>query len=186
MVAYVCVPVLVVAGATDLENDWFSLQAWRGGVSRAWQCSSSVTTTTPVEQITISSQVSVFIITKEIEVIKSSQISGRGSQMIKGKFEHKRVLSISLTGNLGFQYSHMWWFGKEIDSLPNFQSAFMIVGPWINHLYLTVAAVAVVRTANQFCSWSCFLFSLGLVFLFFMLVDWCGLVAVMLLGLKDS
>jgi hypothetical protein len=62
----------------------------------------------------------------------------------------------------------------------------MIVGPWINHLYLTVAAVAVVRTANQFCSWSCFLFSLGLVFLFFMLVDWCGLVAVMLLGLKDS
>jgi hypothetical protein len=62
----------------------------------------------------------------------------------------------------------------------------MIVGPWINHLHLAVTAVAVVQTAPQFCSWACFLFSLGLGFLFFMLVDWCGLVAVMLLGLKDS
>ncbi len=62
----------------------------------------------------------------------------------------------------------------------------MIVGPWMNHLHLAVAAVAVVQTAPQFCSWSCFLFSLGLGFLFFILVDWCRLVAVMLSGLKDS
>jgi hypothetical protein len=63
----------------------------------------------------------------------------------------------------------------------------MIVGPcWINHHHLAVAAVAVVQSAAQFCSWACFLFSVGLGFLFFMLVDWCGLVAVMLLGLKDA
>jgi hypothetical protein len=61
----------------------------------------------------------------------------------------------------------------------------MVVGPWINHLQLVITNV-VVQTTPWFYSWSYFLFSLGLGFLFFMLVDWCGLVVVMLLGLKDS
>jgi hypothetical protein len=61
----------------------------------------------------------------------------------------------------------------------------MVVGPWIDHLHLVIANV-VVQTTRRFYSWSYFLFSLGLGFLFFMLVNWCGLVVIMLLGLKDS